>query len=216
MSFQLARTFGVAASIIILVGVLVSSLFYRGRAGERYSLLNHYISELGEVGVSRAAWVFNLGLILGGLLMVPFTIGLGMLLNSLWGWLGTVAGTIAVLGVAGVGFFPMNQLKAHTFTAMTYFRAGLFMTLFYGLAIFFQPLDAVKVPYILNVFTFLALAAYAAFLLDIRVVTKREHENNALDPQHAPARPRFWLLTTLEWMILISTILWLFAVAALT
>ena len=48
------------AGVFVLVsGIAITALTYRGTQGERYSLLNHSISELGEVGVSRLAWVFN-------------------------------------------------------------------------------------------------------------------------------------------------------------
>lgn len=50
------------------------------------------ISELGEVGVSRAARVFNGGLLAGGLLLLPYTIGLGLAFRCLPGWVGTAAG----------------------------------------------------------------------------------------------------------------------------
>ncbi len=124
---------------MVILAVFYPALVYRGKLGERYSLLNHFISELGEVGVSRAAWFFNAGLLLGGLVFLPYIIGLGISFGSLFGWLGTAAGIIAVLGVAAVGVFPMNNLKPHTIAAMTYFRAGLVMVFFFGLAILFQP-----------------------------------------------------------------------------
>src|SRR3989304_4746513 len=60
-----------AGALSAILGSLTAAAAYRGRQGETYSLLNHFISELGEAGVSRLAWVFNLGLILCGLCLVP-------------------------------------------------------------------------------------------------------------------------------------------------
>ena len=51
---------------IILAGMIVAAIPYRGYAGEGYSPLNHFISELGEIAASRLAWAFNLGIVLGG------------------------------------------------------------------------------------------------------------------------------------------------------
>nr|MBN1229909.1 hypothetical protein [Anaerolineae bacterium] len=51
---------GFAGSGIILLGCLISGLAYTGRTGESYSLLNHFISELGELRYSELALVFNL------------------------------------------------------------------------------------------------------------------------------------------------------------
>ena len=216
MSVSTARLLGLLGSAIIILGVILPGLLYRGKSAERYSPLNHFISELGELGVSRAAPVFNYSLMLGGLLLVPFNLGLGLQLNSLLGWLGAAAGCLAVLGVAAVGLFPMNRLKAHTLAAMTYFRAGLFMTLFYGLAILFQPAGQVTIPYAVNLLTFLALGSYAAFLIAIRPKKPAAGaaENRALDPLQAPVRPHFWLVPALEWSILFTTMLWLFGTAA--
>lgn len=93
--------FGLAGAMVVLLCALVTALFYSAPAGEPYSLLNHFISELGEVGVSLLAWLFNLGLIAGSLLFIPFSLGLGL---SLPGWLSKV----------GMGIFPMNNLPLRT------------------------------------------------------------------------------------------------------
>lgn len=84
--------FGLAGAAIVALCSLIAGLFYSGPDGESYSLLNHFISELGEVGISPLAWLFNLGLIAGGLFLIPFSLGLGL---SLPGWLpkvGIIAG----------------------------------------------------------------------------------------------------------------------------
>ena len=167
---------------------------YRGKRGERYSLFNHFISELGEVGVSKAARFFNTGLILGGLVLLPYIIGLGMKFGSLLGWLGTAAGIIAVLGVAGVGVFPMNNLKPHVLAAMTYFRAGLVMVLFFGLAILFQPAGKAVIPPAANLLSLLAFLAYGAFLALPRLRKKEQRPAELLDPEQTPERPRVWAL----------------------
>ena len=73
---DLMRRSGAAGAGIILAGSLVAALFYRGRLGEAYNPLNHFVSELGEVGISAAAWAFNGGLLIGGVLLVVFLLGL--------------------------------------------------------------------------------------------------------------------------------------------
>ena len=57
---------GLIGSGAIALGSLLTALAYHGRAGEAYSVLNHFVSELGEVGVAPLAWAFNTGLFLGG------------------------------------------------------------------------------------------------------------------------------------------------------
>jgi hypothetical membrane protein len=210
MTFPLLHILGFSGTALVVLAVLCPSLVYRGKLGERYSLLNHFISELGEVGVSRAAWLFNTGLILGGLVLLPYTIGLGMAFGSLTGWLGTAAGVTAVLGVAAVGVFPMNNIKAHTIAALTYFRAGLVMVFFYGLAILFQPAGRAVIPQAANILSLLAFLAYGAFLALPAFKKREEKPDELLDPEQEPERPRFWAFPALEWLVFFSTIAWLF------
>ena len=63
---------GLVGSIIVSLGSLITALFYHGEQGEKYSLFNHYISELGQYGVSQLALLFNISLIVGGLFFFVF------------------------------------------------------------------------------------------------------------------------------------------------
>ena len=210
MPFNILRIFGFGGTGLIMLAVIYPIFLYRGKLGERYSLLNHFISELGEVGVSRAAWVFNRGLLLAGLVMLPYVVGLGIAFGSILGWLGTLAGIIAVLGVAAVGVFPMNNIQSHTTAAVTYFRSGLVMVFFFGLAIFFQPAGRAIVPQAANLLSLLAFISYGTFLVWPLVRKRDQRPNDILDPEQEPERPRFWALPTLEWLVFFSTIAWLF------
>ena len=162
MIFIIFRLFCYVGLCLIVLGIVFSAAKFRGRQGEKYSLLNHFISELGEVGVSPAAWAFNISLILGGMMTLPFVIGLGIKLASILGWLGMIAGLITSLGVAAVGVFPMNKMGPHVKAAQTYFRAGLLMVLLFGLAILFQPAGRKVIPPVANLFSLLAFLAYAS------------------------------------------------------
>ena len=210
MTINILRLFGFTGTGLILLAVIYPVFLYRGKRGERFSLLNHFISELGEVGVSRAAWIFNAGLFLAGLVMLPYVVGLGIAFGSLLGWLGTVAGIIAVLGVAAVGVFPMNNVKSHTTAATTYFRSGLVMVFFFGLAIFFQPAGKALIPRAANLLSLLAFLAYGAFLVWPLVKKKKQTPADSLDLEQEPERPRIWALPPLEWLVFFSTIAWLF------
>jgi hypothetical membrane protein len=215
MTFNILRIFGFAGTGLIILAVFYPALIYRDKRGERYSLLNHYISELGELGVSRGATVFNTGLIAGGLILLPYIIGLGMKFNSLLGWLGTAAGIIAVLGVAAVGFFPMNNLKPHAAAATTYFRAGLVMVFFFGLAVLFQHNGEQVIPQAANLLSLLAFLAYGAFLALPMFRNKEEKPVDYLDPEQGVKRPQVWALPALEWAVFFSTVAWLLGFAFL-
>jgi hypothetical membrane protein len=210
MTFNFLRIFGFAGTGLVILTVFYPALVYQGKCGERYSLLNHFISELGEVGVSHAACIFNTGLFLGGLVLLPYIIGLGILFGSVLGWLGTAAGIIAVLSVAAVGVFPMNNLKPHAIAAMTYFRAGMVMVFFFGLAILFPAAEKTVVSPSANLLSLLAFLAYGAFLTLPRVKHEEQKPADLLDPEQTPKRPHVWALATLEWLVFFSTVAWLF------
>jgi hypothetical membrane protein len=212
MFLQIFPLFGILGTLIIILGIGTSALYYQGKQGERFSLLNHFISELGEVEISRSASLFNLGMILGGLTLVPYMVGLGFRFDSLAGWLGSATGVIAVLAVAAVGIFPVNNLAAHVRAAMTYFRSGLIMVFFFALAILFQGASLHPIPQTANMLSVLAFLPYAAFLF----LSGRRYDQNqaeALDPQMESVRPRISLLPILEWAVFFTTILWLFGMA---
>ena len=204
--------FGITGALLVMLAVAYSAGVYRGRQGESFSLLNHFISELGEVGVSPGARIFNTTLIVGGLLFLPFIFGLGLALGSLLGGLGTLAGLVAGLALAAVGIFPMNDSENHSRAALLYFRAGLGMVIFLGLAILFQPAGRTAIPMAANLLSLLAAVCYATYLLLVRT-KPQEDSAGELEPESSPDRPRFWLLPTVEWGIFFSTILWLFGMA---
>jgi hypothetical membrane protein len=210
MFLQIFPIFGLAGTGLVVLAIGTSSLRYQGRQGERFSLLNHFISELGEVGVSPAARFFNIGFVIGGLALLPYMVGLGLIFKSLPGWLGAITGIIAALGVSAVGIFPMNNIQAHSMAAMTYFRAGLVMVVFFGLAIVFQPEGNKLVPQAANLLSLLSFAAYTAFLLLLTIRQRKHKSDESLDPQVTPQRPRIWLLPILEWVVFFTTIIWLF------
>ncbi|HTX91077.1 MAG TPA: DUF998 domain-containing protein [Anaerolineales bacterium] len=215
MPFDLLRWFAFIGTGLTILGCIASAVPYRGKRGERYSLLNHFISELGEVGVSRFAWTFNLGMILGGICLLPYIVGLGLKFGSLLGWLGTAAGIVAAVAVACVGFFPMSNIDPHIKAAVTYFRAGLVMVFFFGLAILFQPAGHRFVPQAANLLSLVAFVIYATFLIMMtpKKPTGEKNEENSLDPAEKPERPRVWLFPMVEWAVFFATILWLFGMA---
>ena len=200
-------TLGLIGSTVILVCIVVAMLVYRGKAGERFSIWRHFVSELGEVGVSKFAWLFNGGLIVGSFLFFLMMPGVGISLNSVWGYLATVAGMIASIGCLFVGVYPMNNIKPHIKAAMTYFRTGLATVLLFSIAILFQPKNDRIIPLYALIIAGLAIVSYVSFLIRLGKSLKGQ-ETNALDTSAVKERPRFGWMPLLEWMVVIFTILW--------
>ena len=203
--------FGLAGSLVVIAAVIVSGLVYRGPHGERYSSLNHFISELGQVGISRAAGVFNYGLILAGILLLPYLVGLALVLNNVWAIPAAVAGAWATISCALIGFFPMNNIKAHIKAAMSYFRAGLVTMLLYSISIFAQPAESEIIPKGMIWIGVMASLVYAVFLKYPHRAAKQDTDMDVLDTSTLVERPKVWMAAVLEWAVLASTMLWFLA-----
>lgn len=211
--FQNPETFvglSIAGTSIAALGALISALAYRGKCGEPYSPLNHFISELGEVGVSRLAWVFNLGLILSGLCLIPACISLGLLMPGILPKLGMIAGVTTAVGLSLVGVFPMNKLKPHGSAALVFFRGGLLMVLFFFLAIMFQPQSSRVIPRVYSLAGVPAILAFGGFLL---LMEKVDRENSDRRQPLEENRPKIWIMAVVEWSIFLTITTWFLLIA---
>jgi hypothetical membrane protein len=213
--FSATATLALIGSALDLAIVALVAVVYRGAQGEPYSLANHFISELGQPGISRLAWLFNAGLVVSGALFVPWCIALGLRLRTVWAYLGMACGIAAGVFLAGVGVFPMSNLEPHIFTAMWFFRCGLATTLLFGVAMLAQPRvsKSACVPRSASIFSLIAVAAYAGFLgLATVMGTDAMEAPTAATLAH---RPGFWLLAVMEWSVFFATIVWFLGVALL-
>ena len=195
---------GLAGSIIICIGSLVTAFFYHGTKGETFSFFNHFISELGEIGVSRLALFFNIFLIAGGLCLLVFMIGLGVYIRKWYGYIGAAVGAFSAVSCSLVGIFPMNNLAIHTKVAFSFFNGGLVTILIFTLIIFFdkQKLFAkwLAIPGALTVLSF-------ALFLEVPKLINPDLRVN-LDPSHI-VRPEFWITPFLEWIVLFTIVGWI-------
>lgn len=207
--FQVFSLIGVAS---VLICSLTAAVFYRGKQNEKYSPLNHFISELGEIGVSRLGAVFNLGLIICGLSLIPSSVILGILLPGVWAKMGLTAGIISGISLSLVGVFPMNNLTPHARAATAYFRSGLLMILFFTMAIASQSGQLRILPWWVSLVGVPAILAFGFFLVYIRITYKPRDEPLA---RLEMERPPFWGTAAAEWMIFLTTVPWILVVAIL-
>lgn len=201
--FKLAGLVGVVMS---LIGVTLPSLVYRGTKGEKYSFLNHYVSELGETAVSKLAWVFNLGMILGGICIVIASLSLGLILPGFWAMAGLVLGVVTGLALSMVGVFPMNKVKNHTIAAVTFFRGGLLMVLFFSLAIVLQSGEN---PIVARSWGLVGMIPVLAFGVFLGLMWSADKENRETLETTEFDRPRVWKIAISEWSIYFSFVLWI-------
>ncbi len=202
---------GMAGTILICVVMLAAALAYTGKQGQPYSPLNHFVSELGEVGVSRAAWLFNAGLIAAGPLFAAFCVGLGLHLGTVLAYVAMVVGALSGMFAAGVGVFPMNRLAPHIFVATWFFRSGLATVVLFGIAVAVQKRGAVRVHRAAVAVSAVVAAAYALFLATANLPTSGRA--SSLDVSAAGPRPAFWPVALLEWIVILATFLWFLGVS---
>jgi hypothetical membrane protein len=177
---------GFIASLIGLVFILTPQVPYVGSEGEPFSMFNHAVSELGELGVSELAWMFNIGMILAGILFIPFMIGLGLYIDNIIGKLAGIVGVYSSISIVLVGIYPMNYLSEHTVVAISFFLSGMVMALLWGIAILAQK--EAKLHKGLSLGGFINMIIFALFLF------------GPWGGWEGP-RPEFSMRLTLEWAI---------------
>jgi len=206
---RLAGIFGLATTAFLAIGIVIPALAFRGRAGEPYSFLSHFISELGQLGVSRLAPLFNATLVAGGIFLLPFSLLLGLSMRrNPWAKLGMAIGVAAAIFCSLVGIFPMNRFDTHILVAMTFFRLGLAMTFLFTLAIFTQKPNDRILPNWINWSGLLSAASFSAFLFVVPSFPAPSSGQPVFPLGRAPLP-----LAIAEWCIYVSTMIWIAAIS---
>jgi hypothetical membrane protein len=201
---RLAPLAGMAGAAGIGGASLLAELAYRGARGEAYSPLSHYVSDLGEVGVSSLAPVFNIGLIVGGLCFATFILGLASARGGTGGMALGAAGGFAGLAGALVGVFPVNDIDRHTLATYAFFNLA-WITVAIASADFILRPDR-RFPDWLAVLGSVSVATFLSFILIY--LASGAGPGAGLGGSIQPA---FSLSTTLEWAAIAGVLVWTFA-----
>ena len=205
--------FGLLACLLVMAALILPIPFYTGRAGERYSVLNHFVSELGEKGVSRAAGVFNGGLIAAGILFIPFDIGMGLSVPNLWAKLGMIAGIVASAKLILIGIFSMDKLKPHIFAALAFFDGGLAIIILFTLAVWNQPAGEEIFPRGIFWIGAVCILIYIAFLTINPRPSLDVASADFLRLNPLKNRPKIWRMPISEWLVVFGSTLWYLSTA---
>jgi hypothetical membrane protein len=201
---KLTYWLGFLGPLVIMCGSFLAAMAYSGKIGERYSFLNHFISELGEVGISEWAMVFNVSLFIGGLCITGFMLGSARNFNNRFGWVFAALGLVTGISGSLVGIFPMNNLDTHIPVAMWFFRSALAVSALYAIYVIASKQDKfshwTSIPAAsISIITFI-------FLFLLEPVTSG---GNPL--VLTVERPAFWSNALLEWGIFFSIMVWVLA-----
>ncbi|MGC9393942.1 MAG: DUF998 domain-containing protein [Anaerolineae bacterium] len=201
---------GFSGVLLILVGALITALAYEERNDQAYRFWNHFVSELGEVGVSRLAWVFNGSLILGGVGIVIFMVGLARLIPGWFRYVFSIAGLATGISGTLVGFFPMNQLQPHIQVAMQFFNMGLLAMMLFSLYVLFARQRTFPRWFVIP--GILATTCFAAFLY---FPTPGDSSGGLPITQALiiTNRPDMWWLAIMEWSAVLAVLGWVLLVS---
>jgi hypothetical membrane protein len=191
---------GFVGSALFVLASIVAAAGYTGSAGQGFSPLNHWVSELGEVGVSRLALLFNVGLVIGGLALALFMAALGTLRRTRLARFYVPIGAVAGVSGALVGLFPMNQRGIHIVVALGFFVLGWVAVGLASWDIWRRP-D----PRFARWLPALGAVTVALFLLFLSVYIPYLYTGTGAD------RPQLSVATTLEWLVLLGMIGWVLA-----
>lgn len=197
--------FGVA---VFLGTAVVTAIGYTGSAGEPYSPLNHYVSELGERKNSELSVVFNSGIAIGGICLAVVLVEVG---RRIAGARGLAIGLLGILaGVSGtfVGFIPMDEKQSHLLVSGSFFLA---LAAAVGLATLWMGGPAFPRRAAARWLGLLTVTASIAFFVLIRV--EGPGPGGVADP-NGP-RPAIAADTIIEWLALLGVLGWV-AVASAT
>lgn len=210
--------FGMIGTSILLIGLILPQFPFKGLQDESYSMLNHFVSELGFVGVSEWAVVFNVCLFIGGILFLPFIISVkDQIKGKLWK-IGTFCGYVAAIGCAFVGVFPMNNetIIGHGLAAMAFFMGSNVMMVLFSISLLAEK-DS-KLPKSFAVAGFIILILnFTMFFQDFGAMALGFGElGEGFDITQIFTdleRPDFWLVALAEWLIVLGVLISLLVLA---
>jgi hypothetical membrane protein len=203
---DLAPRAGLIGAAAIAACSVLAGVAFRGIDGELYSPLNHYVSELGRVGVSSLAAVFNAGLIVGGACFAAFMAGLGREQGAIGGATFGILGVIAGLAGLLIGIFPMGTPTLHVLFALLFFNVAWIAIALASVDLLVRPNP--RLPGRLG---WLGLAVVAAFIGFIWSYTLLVPAGSGLEP--SAVRPAFDPVTTFEWLAILGVVAWTGAVS---
>ena len=198
---------GFASVGVILAGMVISAIPYRGYEGEAYSPLDHFVSELGEIAASRLAWAFNLAIVVGGVGLGTFLLLLADRLTGRFRAALVAAGVIAAVSGALVGVFPMDYLGTHRIVSVVFFLTGWIVAGLFSVWLLATPRTGF--PRWLLIPGAATVVISWAFIAVYSTYIGTDAAGRILN------RPGpFWSIACLEWASLLSLLAW-FALVSL-
>lgn len=207
-----AATFGTILGTVILAwGIAASILFHGVNQAGPFSLLNHFVSELGWISRSPLAPVFNGSVAVGSLFFAPVMWALGLHFHTRLGYIAAGCGLASIAAASAVGWLSMDDIQPHLMATLLYFCAWLATVSLFTRA-FCQEKSSkgsrIMVALgLLSILSCLLLLACPKNSLITAIQAIQRHE-----PFY---RPEIWWLAVIEWVVVFCMWLWIAAVTTL-
>ena len=196
---------GLFAFAVIATGAAMSAWFYSGRTGEPYSFFNHFISELGNKNYSGHAYFFNDAMLLSGIPVAIFMIGISTLLQSRIRYALRITGALSGLLCILLGIFSSDQFDIHIKVALGQFNMMLLSSLLFSAAVL-RERDSGHFSRWLAYAGALPVICIVSFL-SVEFIHRADMRNGHIH-NLLYTRPAFWPLPFLEWTVFFSLIVW--------
>ena len=185
--------FGLLGALIISFGIITSSIYFIGCSNQSYSILNHFISELGQYQCSKKAHIFNICLIIGTPLLIYYY--LKIIPESVKKIKNLFTIIILLLGVSAIciGIFSMDKIIPHLISAIIFFYLCFFASLAFNVyAVFFDKKNIPKY--------FVTSSILMSITLLTNIIEFQQLDQNMLEI--LKDRPNILLVCVLEWLSL--------------
>lgn len=206
---RLALTAFVGVGVLVVV-TLAAGLAFTGTEGQPYSVLNHNISELGKPAVSELAWLFNAGVQLGGGLLALFGIGLVRYVQQAGLRLAALGGVVHASAIVLVGAFPIPQWRVHQVATALFYFSGLATVILCTVSLLLAR--RARIPRSLAAVSGIGATIYIVALVMPMILYRRPLHAFVAGPV-GPDRPAIWLPSVLEWLVALSTLVWVLVIA---
>ncbi len=200
----LAYIAGFIAVGFIAVGVLVTPFGFSGSAGESYSPLNHWISDLLKAAYSRWVWLIRICFMVGGIAFGVHMIGVATKIpDSGTAWAFAIIGALSGIFGMLVGVFPEG--KVHGGVALGFFALGTVDLALFGVHVLNTATSFY--PKWFAIPSFLMVASFVTLGIGSIVEFVRSGFRD-VDFPPPDQRAAVLLIPTTEWLSLILLLLW--------
>ena len=101
---------------------------------------NWFTWALSDLGVHKAAFIFNSGLIIGGILATMFAVGLMQILRKqILGFVGAFTLVLSSINLCAIGVFPESTGRIHSYVSLAFFTLLAISVFLIGTSLIREP-----------------------------------------------------------------------------